>query len=57
MNIVKYEYFEFIELLDIIKKKIIKIIKTIFNNKVSDQLKVFNEAFKIAFSMLFKTFT
>ena len=33
-NIVKYEYFEFIELFDITKKKIIKIIKTIFNVKI-----------------------
>lgn len=33
-NIVKYEYLEFIELFDIIKKKIINIITTIFNNKI-----------------------
>ena len=54
-NIVKYEYLEFIELFDIIKKKIINIIKTIFNNKISNQLEIFNEVLKIAFLILFKT--
>ena len=57
MNIIKYKYFEFIELFDIIKKKVIKIIKIIFNNKTLNQLKIFNKIFKVALLILIKIFT